>query len=128
MTVQTSVSANEVPFRQLAQALTMISDLGAEGLNQSTFQVLADTSTSVLGEAINGLTSLQSRLAVSQEGIRSANDRMDLQKQVLTGSLLGLEGIDSFEAATRATSLLTQLETSFAMTARIQRLTLANYL
>lgn len=128
MTVQTSVSSNDAPFRQLAEALTMIADLGVEGLNQSTFQVIADKSTELLGEAINGLTAAQSTLAVSQEGIRSANERMELQRQVLTGGLLDLEGVDSYEVATRATTLLTQLETSFAMTARIQRLTLANYL
>lgn len=128
MTLETSVSANDAPLRQLAEALTMVADLGADSLNQATFQVIADTSTELLGEAINGLTLAQSALAVSQEGIRSANERMELQKQVLTGGLSDLESVDSYEAATRATALLTQLETSFAMTARIQRLTLANYL
>ncbi len=128
MTVRTSVSANEEPFRKLAQALTMVADLGAENLNQSAFHAIADTSIGLLGETINGLTQLQSQMAVAQEGIRSANERMDLQKQVLIGGVQNLEGVDPFEASTRATSLLTQLETSFAVTARIQRLTLTNYL
>ena len=128
MTVQSSVSANAEPFRELAQALTMVADLGAENLNQSAFNTIADTSIGLLGKAIDGLTQLQSQLAVTQEGIRSANERMELQKQVLTVGVQNLEGIDPFEASTRATSLLTQLETSFAVTARIQRLTLTNYL
>lgn len=128
VTVQSSVSANEEPFRKLAQALTMVADLGAENLNQSAFHAIADTSIGLFGEAINGLTQLQSQMAVTQEGVRSANERMDLQKQVLIGGVQNLEGVDPFEASTRATSLLTQLETSFAVTARIQRLTLTNYL
>lgn len=128
VTAQSSVSANAEPFRQLAQALTMIADLGAENLNQSAYDAVADTSIGLLGDAIEGLTLLQSQLAVTQEGIRSANERMELQKQVLMVGVQNLEGIDPFEASTRATSLLTQLETSFAVTARIQRLTLTNYL
>ena len=96
--------------------------------HQSAFQAVADTAVGVLGEAIDGLTRLQAQMGVAQEGIRSANERMELQKQVLLGGVQNLEGVDPFEASTRATTLLTQLETSFAVTARIQRLTLTNYL
>ena len=128
MTVETSVSANEEPFRQMAQALTMVADLGGGNLGQSAFQALADTAIGLLGQAITGLTLQQSKIAVAEEGIRQSNERMDLQKDVLTGGVQNLEGVDPFEASTRATNLLTQLETSFALTARIQRLSLANYL
>lgn len=128
VTVETSVSANDQAFRKLAQAFTMVADLGGGNLNQSAFQAIADTAVGILGEAIDGLTRLQSQMGVAQEGIRSANERMDLQKQVLLGGVQNLEGVDPFEASTRATTLLTQLETSFAVTARIQRLTLTNFL
>jgi len=128
MTVQTSVSANEEPFRQLAQALTMVADLGGGDLGQSAFNAIADTAVGLLGEAITGLTLQQSRIASAEESVRLANERMVLQRDVLTGGVQNLEGVDPFEASTRATSLLTQLETSFALTARIQRLSLTNYL
>ncbi len=128
VTVETSVSANENAFRKLAQAFTMVADLGGKNLNQGAFQAIADTSIGILGEAIDGMTQLQSQMGVAQEGIRSANERMELQKLVLQGGVQNLEGVDPFEASTRATTLLTQLETSFAVTARIQRLTLTNYL
>lgn len=128
VTVQSSVSANEEPFRQLGQALTMVADLGGANLGEAAYQALADTAIGLLGKAITGLTLQQSKMAVAEEDIRVSNERMGLQQDVLTGGVHNLEGVDPFEASTRATSLLTQLETSFALTARIQRLSLANYL
>src|SRR5262249_22596892 len=40
--VDTSVSANEPGFRKLAEAYTMLSDLGNTKLSQATFQVVVD--------------------------------------------------------------------------------------
>jgi flagellar hook-associated protein 3 FlgL len=39
-----------------------------------------------------------------------------------------LEGADPYEASTRVSTLMTQIETSYALTARIQQLSLAKYL
>ncbi len=128
MTVQSSVTANDEAFRQLTKALTMIADLGAENLNQSAFQALSDTSIDILGGAISGLTSLQSTIGVAQEDVQLADERMELQKQLLTASVQDLEGVDPFEVSTRVTTLLTQLETSYAVTARIQQLSFTNYI
>jgi flagellar hook-associated protein 3 FlgL len=128
MTVETSASINEQPFRDLTRAMTMVADLGGENLNQNAYQALADTAIGLIGNAITGLTVKQSTLGVAEEEIRKANERMELQKQVLTGAVLDLEGVDQFEVSTRATMLLTQLETSFALTARIQRLSFTNYI
>ncbi|MFY0610944.1 MAG: flagellar hook-associated family protein [Hyphomicrobiaceae bacterium] len=127
-TIQTSVSGNEEPFQQMAQALTMVADLGGGDLGQSAFQAVADTAIGLLGKAVSGLALQQARIAVAEEEIQLSNDRMELQKNVLTDGVQALEGVDPFEASTRATSLLTQLETSFALTARLQRLSLTNYL
>jgi flagellar hook-associated protein 3 FlgL len=39
-----------------------------------------------------------------------------------------LEGVDPYEASTRLSQLMTQVETAYAMTARVQKLSLLNYL
>jgi flagellar hook-associated protein 3 FlgL len=53
---------------------------------------------------------------------------MSIQIDILTNHIGTLEGVDPYEASTRLSSLLTQVETAYAMTARIQKLTLLNYL
>ena len=46
----------------------------------------------------------------------------------MTSHIGALEGVDPYEASSRLSTLLTQVETAYAMTARIQQLTLLNYL
>ena len=53
---------------------------------------------------------------------------MSLQMDVIAKHISALESVDPYEASTRVTTLLTQIETSYAMTARIQQLSLLDYL
>jgi flagellar hook-associated protein 3 FlgL len=39
-----------------------------------------------------------------------------------------LEGVDPYEASSRLSALMNQIETAYAMTGRIQKLSLLNYL
>ena len=41
---------------------------------------------------------------------------------------MNLEGVDQYDAATRLTQLQNQLDSSFAVTARLSRLSFLNYL
>jgi flagellar hook-associated protein 3 FlgL len=53
---------------------------------------------------------------------------MSIQVDILATQVVALESIDPNEAATRVTQLLTQVETSYALTARIMGLSILNYL
>ena len=53
---------------------------------------------------------------------------MTIQSDIMTNHVDALEGVDPYEASTRLSALMTQIETAYAMTARIQKLTLLNYL
>ncbi len=126
--IETSVNANAAPFRKLASAYTMLAGLGVESLGQGTYQTAVDTAVRTVGEALNGLTDLQAGLGTAQERVKNANDRMSIQMDIMTNHIGALEGVDPYEASTKVSSLLTQIETAYAMTARIQKLTLLNYL
>lgn len=126
--VTTSANANESPFRKLAQAYTMVADLGVETLNDGTFDLIADKAVTLASEALQELTAVQSRLGSAADETAAAKDRMRAQRDVLTTQINNLENVDPFEASTRVTTLLTQLETAYALTARVQRLTILNYL
>jgi hypothetical protein len=47
-TADTSVSANNTAFQQLAQAYTMLADLGTPNLNSSAYQAVTSTAQSLL--------------------------------------------------------------------------------
>jgi len=126
--IGTSTNATEQAFRKLASAYTMAADLNVEGMNSGAYKALVDEAVQAVGDAIQGLTALQSNLGTAQERVADANDRMSIQINVITTHVGALEGVDPAEASSRVAQLLTQIETAYAMTARLQQLSLLNYL
>ena len=126
--IDTSTNANEDAFRKLASAYTMLADLNMEGLTQNAYQSVVDTAVGILGGAIQDLTEVQAGLGVSQSRITEANNRMSIQADLLDSHITLLEGVDPYEATVRVNALMTQIETAYAMTARIQQMSLLKYL
>jgi flagellar hook-associated protein 3 FlgL len=126
--VETSTNSNDIGVRKLAKAYAMISDLGIENLNEVAYQGLVDTATRLAGEAVQNVANEQARLGIAQERVKSANGRMSIQIDIMTNHIGLLEGVDPYEASTRVSALMTQVETAYAMTARIQGLSLLKYL
>ena len=126
--IETSANANSQGIRKLAMAYTMVADLGLDKLNQATYQAVVDKATQLAGEAVQDLAHEQSRLGIAQERVKNANDRMSVQVDIITNHIGLLEGVDPYEASTRVSALITQVETAYAMTARIQNLSLLKFL
>lgn len=126
--IETSTTANTDAMRKLAKALTMVADLGVKNLNRGAFEAVVDTAIKFAGEAVQHMAEEQAILGTAQERIKSANDRMSIQVDILSTQINVLESVDPFEASTRVAALMTQVETAYAMTARIQSLSLLKYL
>ncbi|MEJ2123978.1 MAG: flagellin [Alphaproteobacteria bacterium] len=126
--VETSSNANYLGYRKLAEAYTMVADLGIENLNDLAFQAIVDTAIDMVGAATQYLAVEQGRLGTSQERVELANNRLLSQINIITGQVNDMEVVDPYDASVRVTTLLTQIETSYALTARIQKLTILNYI
>lgn len=126
--IETSTNAGEAAFRKLAKAYTMVADLGVANLSQPAFEAVIDQALLDVGKAIQELSDLQSSLGVAQQRVGDASERMSLQIDILTTQVNSLEAVDPYEAATRVTQLMTQIETSYALTARIMNLSILKYL
>jgi flagellar hook-associated protein 3 FlgL len=126
--IDSGVTANADAFRQLAQAFTMVLDLGEGQLNQTSFATIVDQAARLTGQGILGIGNVQSQLGISQNRISTATEHMTLRINAITSDLTNVEGVDKYEAATRANSLQTQLEASYALTGRIARLSILNYI
>lgn len=126
--IDTSANANEPAFRKLAEAYTMMSDLGNKNLSTDTYNVLIDKAMALVNAATTDFTRIRTDIGSAQSRIQGANDRMDIQVNVLNLNINSLEGVDSSEVSVRVSSLLTQIETAYSVTAKIQNLSILNYM
>lgn len=124
----TSVSANQIGFRKLAEAYTMMADLGNANLNQSTFQVVVDKAIGLVGSAITDLAALGGSVGTVQQRLTTATDKLKTQKDILNNQIVGMEKVDPTEASVRVNALQTQIQTALALTSRLQKISLINYL
>ncbi len=126
--IETSANANDKAFRGLAQAYTMIADLGIQDLNSDAYQAVVNKAIDVVGQAISDLTGLRASLGTSQERIKDADSRIDIQMTLMKEHIGTLEGVDPYEAQVKVNELLKQIETAYALTARTTNLSLLKYL
>ncbi len=126
--LDTSTNANEDAYRKLAKAYTMVADLGPEALNRDAYGAVVDSAVKIAGDAIQDLAKVQARLGTAQARVASSNDQMAAQINVMNTQINNLETVDPYEASTRVTTLLTQLQTAYSLTARVQQLSILNFL
>jgi flagellar hook-associated protein 3 FlgL len=127
-TTPTSTSANSDGIKKLAMAAAMVSSLMSSNISQAAKNTVVSRSTAIVGEALSGIAQVQSETGIVQKRVSDANDRMKTQVDLFERHILDLEGVDPAEAATRVADLTQHIETSFALTARLQQLSLLNYL
>ncbi|WP_284264037.1 flagellar hook-associated family protein [Bradyrhizobium iriomotense] len=126
--VDTSVSANQPGFRQLAEAYTMLSDLGNTNLSQATFQTVVDKAISLVSGAIDNLAVLGGSVGSIQQQVSNATDKLKIQHDILNQQVVDMEKVDPTEASVRVNTLQNQIETALALTSRMQKISLINYL
>jgi flagellar hook-associated protein 3 FlgL len=126
--VSTSVSANQQPFRQLAEAYTALTDLGNANLSQATFQVVADKAISLVSSAMDNLAVLGGSVGTMQQQVSDASDKLKVQSDVFNQQIVNLEKVDPTEASVRINTLQTQIQTALSLTSRLQKISLINYL
>lgn len=127
-TTETSVSANDVGIRKVAMAAAVISDLLASNVGDDARKVLVNFGVSTIGAAISDLGQLESRTGIIEQRVSNATERVEMQIDLFERQILSTEGVDPYEASTRVTDLLSQIEKSYAITARIQQLSILNYI
>jgi flagellar hook-associated protein 3 FlgL len=127
-TVNTSVTANDPAFQNLAAGYAMMTELSSNLLSSDAYQAVTKTAMSYVDTGVSGLISLQQNVGVMQSQVQNAKQSMATQKDLLSNQLGSLENVDLTQASVTVNSLLTQIETSYALTAQIQRLSLAKYL
>lgn len=125
---QTSTSLNADGFKNLVMSSVITSQLATAGLSSDALSAVNATTTNLAGQAISGINLQASTLGLSQQGVEDANTALKNQQTIISTQLNDLTGVDSYEASVKLNTLLTQVETSYSITAKISQLSLVNYL
>ena len=89
---------------------------------------LAERAISGLRSDVEALAEVSARVGAAEERMATAEARHQASEATLTLALERLVGRDQYEAAAALTGLESQLETAYLTTARLARLSLANFL
>lgn len=127
-TTSTSVSANNDSLRKLAMTSATIRDLFDSNVGAGGRQAVIDWAISAVGGATGELGTLQATTGIAEKRVTDASDRLRVQSDLFEKQIGNLINVDPYEAATRVNDLLSHIQTSYALTARIQQLSILNYI
>ena len=127
-TVDSSVSANASPFAKLSQAYAMVSEFTSSNFSAPAVQAVITTAQGLVNSAITDLTNVNVGVGIAQSSITDANSRMSTQMSLLSSSSDSMIGVDAATLTTRLSTLQTQITASYELTAKLQDLSLTNYL
>src|ERR1700733_2313505 len=129
-TLQYNVNGKQQGFRDLMQGLSMLTMLGAPSsqLDDSAKAALQTQASSLIGQAQNELTTQQGLLGVTQATLQNVADQQQAAANATQNQILGFEQADTTADATTLSTLQTQLQATYAITAEISQLTLTHYL
>jgi len=123
------VQGNDPGFRDLMRGLAMLaSGDPAQIGDDDAYEAWVQGAAAALGSGVNSVLNAETRTGTMQKLVEDANDRMSGKVEVLSLHISELEAVDPYEAATRLTSIQTQLQASYAVTARLMQLSYLNFM
>ncbi len=126
--VDSSTSINSDGAKNMAMASVIVTEMLALPLASETRQLLVDRAIDYAGSAVTGINFQRAQLGVSEQRIAQSNESLSAQIDLVSLHIGELENVDVYETSTRLNTLLAQVQTSYTLTARIQQLSLTNYL
>lgn len=126
--IDTSTNTNSDGMRNMALAAVMTTELLGLGLANDVRQLVAQKATAAVGLAITGVNAQRTALGLSESRVTNANTSLDAQKDIIENHLSDLTGVDAYEASTRVANLKALVEAAYSMTARLQQMSLVNFL
>jgi len=128
LTIDTSTNANQPGFQEMAQAYAMLAVFGGSQLGSSAVGAVVTAAQSLLSQGITDTTTTEGQVGAAQAQITQANADMSTQMSLLKNQIGSLDNVNASQVATQLSSLTTQIETAYQMTAQLQKLSLAQYL
>ncbi len=128
-TLTQTAQANDPAMRDLMRGLAMLSAFNPSDIpDEAARDAWLTEARSAIGAGLEGLTDLETQTGLKRGQLADTISAQESRALFLNGEVMNLEGVDQYDAATRLTQLQNQLESSYAVTARLSRLSFLNYL
>ena len=123
------VQANDEPFREIYKGFAMLASFDVtEIADRDVYTAWMSAVSETLGNASLASLEVSTEIGFNQKVVENATERLENLSRVHQTQLGELEGVDSYEAATRLTNLEVQLRASYEVTSQLSALSLLNYL
>ena len=123
------VQANDEAFRDTIKGLAMLSVIDVDQIDDdATYARWMEAVNDALGQGVEGGVAASTRIGFNQQVVANAQSQLEDISLVQQTQIGNYENVDPYEAATLVTSLETQLQASYNVTARLSQLSLLNYL
>lgn len=126
--VQTSASINADGMKKFALSAVVATELIGLNLSDQTRSKVVAKTMEYNNAAIAGINDQRTKLGLSEARVVKASESLAIQKDILKNNLVDVIEVDAYEAATRVKNLEALIETAYTLTARIQQLSLVNFL
>lgn len=127
-TVKSALTANDKAFRSAASGYTMLMELNIAGLNEGARNAVLTASASALRSGTLGITGIGAEVGTTRKRIETASTELLRQQDIMTSTVDALEEEDITVLGQRAANLQTNLNAAYAVTAKIQKLSILDYL
>lgn len=126
--VESSTNANTKGFRMFALASVISTELMDRNMSPEVRVAIGAAALEYTEQGIAGLNAERSSLGISESRVMKANTTIEGQLKLVKTHVADVEGVDPIEVATRINTLKAQLDTSYALTSRLQQMSLLNFL
>ena len=123
-----SVTAQEIALRTGFVAAFLVQELAQIGLNDGAMGALASHGLTMASSGAAGVAELQGHVGLMEERLAITNDRILAEGSSLRQSSAAMVAVDPFEAASAFSNLVSQLETAYTLTGRLQQLSLMRFI
>lgn len=129
-TVSYNASADQPGFRDLLQGLSMLSLLSAPSsqLDDTAKSALLSAATAQLQTGQREMTTLQGTLGAAQAQLSTAMQTQQTAASATQAQILTYVQADTFGDSSKLTTLQTQLQATYELTAQISQLSLVHYM
>lgn len=123
-TVSYGVTANDPAFEEALRAIRMIASASADKLDDATLEAAYVLAT----KALDDVTVVSSKLAVTSGVLKDAMASQDQYQFSVEVNITNIKSVDAAKLAVQLATYQTQLTASFAALAKIQSISLTDYL
>lgn len=127
-TIDSSISANETGFRNMFFAAAITTTFFEGAVGAAATSAVSERAIELVAGSSGNLAALQGRVGYITNRVQDSTDRISRQIDSFTLASNDMVAVDPYEAATRVNQLLTQIETSYTLTGRIQQLSLMRFI